>query len=110
MEPRYRTPVLPAMATPWDEKAIKLCERFPRAWSAFCDFTFADVDDGQTQVGAKSVWEDMRWQAKVAMRDHAEDWALNNNLTASFARIFMAAYPEFPVFRTRKRPSERKAA
>lgn len=106
MEPRYRTPVLPAMATPWDEKAFALCERFPGAWDAFIDLTFERIEAGQTVVGAKDVWEDMRWKAKEAMRERAEDWALDNNLTASVSRIFCATYPEFPVFRTRKRPSE----
>jgi hypothetical protein len=52
-------------------------------------------------IGAKAVWERMRWETSVGS-EQAEDFRLNNNFTAYYSRLFMERHPEHvEAFETR---------
>lgn len=58
------------------------------------------VDAGATRVGMKMLFEVLRWSQ---MRTTGEDFKLNNDLTAPYARLLMDREPRLAgVFETRR--------
>ena len=49
------------------------------------------------KVGAKEIWERLRWHYK-ARKAEGEEWRLNNNYTAYAARMAMERVPELRGF------------
>jgi hypothetical protein len=50
------------------------------------------IQAGQIKVGAKSVFERIRWESKIKRMDQ---YKVNNNFTADYARKFEQDYPHF---------------
>ena len=79
----------------------------PDIWEMFKKFTFQAIDaqerrNAAVRVGARAVYERIRWQTMVYGNDQ---FKVNNNYTAAYARKFMSKYPEYAgIFQTR-RPS-----
>jgi hypothetical protein len=51
---------------------------------------------GVRRWGIKALFEVLRWNR--LMQTSADDWKLNNNFTAYYARSIMAAVPELQGF------------
>lgn len=66
-------------------------ERNPQVYAAFERLTLRAIA-GEQKMGAKAVWERMRWDFHVESSDKAPK--LNNNFTAYYARHFMALHPQ----------------
>lgn len=47
---------------------------------------------GQRKLGARVLWERMRWELNINSTD--EDFALNNNYIAFYARLLMVQEPD----------------
>ena len=76
----------------------------PEVYRMFERFALEGVAAGMELLGAKAVWERLRWETAVAARrPDGTAFRLYNNYTAYYAREFMARHPEYPeVFATRK--------
>lgn len=77
----------------------------PHVYVLFDRFTREALAAGRVRVGAKEVWERMRWEAHVVARDGESTFALNNNLTAYYARHWMSRTGLAP-FETRRQRDE----
>ena len=78
----------------------------PQVYELFRKFTYQVIDAGRKNFGAKAVMERIRWSTMVETKGDA--YRLNNNYTAYYARMFMAAHPEHEgLFETRKSCAER---
>ena len=74
----------------------------PRVYEMFKRFTFRAIRAGFTHYSAKSICERMRWHTDIETRD--EEFRLNNNYTAYYARLFMEDHPQHDgFFRKRER-------
>lgn len=52
--------------------------------------------------GAKAVWERIRWELNIET-DSTDEFKLNNNYTAYYARLYMSDFPAaVGFFRTRE--------
>lgn len=59
---------------------------------------------GHTHYGVKALFEVVRFHRAMETTDKCEEWRLNNNYTALYARLLMANEPELrDFFRTRVR-------
>ncbi len=81
-------------------------ERFDRAnpavYRLFCRFCDDAIRAGRTHLGAKMIWERMRWHTRVETSDAT--FKLNNNWHAPMAKKWLAEHPEHPhFFETRER-------
>ncbi len=93
--------------TPAEENTIREAfERFHRAnpavYALFERFALEAIHSGADTLGAKAVWERLRWETSVQV-EHRAQFKLNNNFTPYLARLFMERHPEHgDVFHTRK--------
>ena len=79
--------------------ALDFIAEHPDFWSWFVWYALEVIRAGHSHYGAKAVVERVRWHQAIAGGD---DYKLNNNFTATFAREFHRQYPEHDgFFRTR---------
>lgn len=72
----------------------------PEIYEWFCRFTLEKIHKGAKHVGAKAVWERLRFESPV--REDGSPYKLNNNFTAFYARLFMQDHPQYAgIFETR---------
>jgi hypothetical protein len=73
----------------------------PHVWQAFERFALEAVRAGRQRIGAKALWERMRWWSTVESND--PEFKLNNNWTAHLARKWQRLHPEHAdLFATRE--------
>jgi len=81
----------------------------PEVWRLFVRFTFDVIRRGYAHYSADAILHRIRWHATVDT--DGDEFKLNNNWTALYARMFHDAYPEHAgFFRTRERISKRRRA
>lgn len=66
----------------------------PHVYRLFERFACEAHDRGATKVGAKAIWERMRWSVFVETNDPDRQFKLPNNYHALYARMFAARNPE----------------
>ena len=72
----------------------------PLIWRMFQKFTFQIMAAGHLNYSANGIFEGMRWHTAITGND---EFKMNNNYRAFYARKFMHAFPEHAgYFRTRK--------
>jgi hypothetical protein len=75
----------------------------PHVWALFVRFTFELIRSGRQSYSSKAVFERIRWHVDVTTKS-VDEFKINNNYTAIFARWFHAQYPQHVgFFRTRER-------
>ena len=93
------------------DKFIAFHKANPTVYDLFERFTFEAISAGMTKVGAKFVFERIRWEIAISTTGAGycpslrRDLKLNNNFTAWYARLFIAkhrAYKGLFELRTRK--------
>ena len=73
----------------------------PKVFELFCTYTYELINAGHTHYSAKGIWERIRWHTHGDTK--GDDFKLQNNHTAYYARYFMHLYPEHKgFFRTRE--------
>lgn len=108
--PELETPSGKSRATELDELAYAFLTRNPWFWKLFVRFVHDAVSAG-AKIGAKAVCERIRWEYLLREKLQRHDFAVNNTLAASIARIYVRTYPEHAdIFEMRTRHSERTAA
>lgn len=79
----------------------------PKVWVLFKRFTLELINRGFEHYSAKGVFERIRWESSQAENRGKNDWKLNNNHSAFYARAFMKKFPEHDgFFRTREQISK----
>jgi len=77
----------------------------PRVYALLCRFAQEAIDAGCTRLGIAMLYERIRWEVYILTSD--DDFKLNNNHRAYYARKWLAEHPEYPLFfETRKVKSE----
>jgi hypothetical protein len=65
-------------------------ERNPRIYKEFVHYAFELINAGETKIGSKSIFEQIRWQSKIKKDG---EFKVNNNYTADYARKFEQDHP-----------------
>lgn len=82
----------------------------PQVWRLFCQFTNELIGRGFQHYSAKGVFERIRWETAEA-DTASNEFKLNNNYSAFYARAFMRKHPEHDgFFRTRTQTSTQARA
>lgn len=86
----------------------KFHERNPRVLVLFVQFAkeakaAAVRRPGAPRIGAKAIWERIRWEYSVVENVEGAAFVLNNNMTSRYARLAMMKEPSLAgMFETRK--------
>ncbi len=73
----------------------------PHVYELFKKFTFQAIKSGREHFGVGAIWERLRWETQIETVN--EEYKLNNNHRAYYARMFMNDFPTHSgFFRTRK--------
>lgn len=74
----------------------------PKVWLLFVKFTTEAINRGFKHFGAKAVMERVRWENSHADAMGRNEFTINNNYVAYYARWFGDVFPEYAdFFRTR---------
>lgn len=94
------------------DKFIAFHKANPEIYDLFERFTFEAIDAGMKRVGAKFIFERIRWEIAVPTKGAGycvplhRDLKLNNNFTAWYARLFVAKHRAHKgLFEMRERKS-----
>jgi hypothetical protein len=80
-------------------------ERNPAVFAAFERLALEALQRGRARIGAKALWERMRWDLDLELGDAAPK--LNNDHVALYAREFARRHPEHAgAFEFRRRAGE----
>ena len=88
----------------WDISARDFDLENPEVWDLFEFFSLQAIDAGRTRMGAKMIFERIRWHSVIETT--SMEYKLNNNHTSYYARKFnLAHHSEFTedLFVTRDR-------
>ena len=88
------------------EELKALCEQYhlnhPEVWELFVKFTNEIISKGYKNYSVSAIFERIRWEIDTG-GDGVNQFKLNNNYRALYARRFMKMYPEHEgFFRTRE--------
>lgn len=77
----------------------------PHIYRLFKRFALEAIDRGRKHLGAKMIFERIRWYTQVETT--GDPFKINNNYHAYYARLFMRDHPDYDgFFRTRKAQGE----
>jgi len=65
-------------------------ERNPRIYEEFKRFAFLLINNGHKKIGAKQIFERIRWESMIERTDR---YKCNNSYTADYARKFESDFP-----------------
>lgn len=66
----------------------------PEVWTLFERFALEAADAGASRIGARLVWERLRWEGLVRATRGGEPFKLNDHLVPFYARLFLQRHPE----------------
>jgi len=99
-----------AEKTRYDEMLLewsRFHDAHPEVWKLFKRFTFDRIERGFRHYGAGAIMERVRWETSAGADPELEEFKINNNHRAFYARFFMGYYPEHEgFFRLREQTSE----
>jgi hypothetical protein len=72
--------------------------RNPSVWRKFENKALALIAKGKQRWGAKAIFEVIRYERAEEEGGQFDDYAVNNNYPAYYARIFAAKYPQHSKF------------
>lgn len=73
----------------------------PHFYPLFCRFAVQLAERGHRHISSKLIFERVRWESLI--KTVGDDYKLNNNYTALYARRFMRDHPQYEgFFRTRE--------
>lgn len=76
-------------------------EQNPRVYELIIQFARQKKSQGFAHYGIKSIWERVRWEMPITTE--GDEFKLNNNYTAFYARMVMRDCPDLRgFFRTRQ--------
>jgi hypothetical protein len=76
----------------------------PSFYPMFCRFAFRAIQSGKKRLSAALIFERIRWEMEIETQG-GDDFKLNNNFRAIYARRFMFDYPNHDgLFEVRETP------
>jgi hypothetical protein len=76
-------------------------EENPRVYELLCRFADEAISVGRTRLGISLLFERIRWEVYIITSD--DEFKLNNNHRAYYARRWLSEHPQYPeFFATRK--------
>jgi hypothetical protein len=90
---------------PHHEDFLRFHQQNPMVYDQLERLAFKLKVRGVERWGIKALWEVLRYELAIATNSQMGDFKLNNNLTASYARLLMERNPEdlAGFFETRER-------
>ena len=85
--------LLPFDQSPGNPRFWEHHREHPEVWTVFERFTLEVVEAGATRIGARLIWERMRWHVRFEIKSK-EPWSLNDHLVPYYARHFIEVHPE----------------
>lgn len=82
------------------EEWLKFHKKNPRVWIHFRDLSRQAFRSGR-KVGARCVWENIRWKMQIAERSD-DGFVMNNNHAPYYARLLMLRHPELDGYFERR--------
>jgi hypothetical protein len=73
----------------------------PRVYEYLCRFAGQAIARGRRRLGIAMLYERVRWEVFLETTD--EEFKLNNNHRAYFARLWLREHPDYPLFFTTRR-------
>jgi hypothetical protein len=77
-------------------------ERFdaahPEVYALFTRAARDLVDSGRKRIGAKNIFEHIRWETRVGALASERPYKINNNFPARYVRKLLDEYPELAPF------------
>jgi len=70
----------------------------PQVWEMFTRYAQILVERGYQTLSSKLIFERIRWETAITT---TEDFKMNNNYTAYYARKWNRLFPELPQFALR---------
>lgn len=87
-------------------QCVAFHELHPEVWQMFSQFTHEVIRRGFRNYSCNAIFERIRWEKDVG-GDGQNQFKLNNNYRAFYARRFMRMYPQHDgFFRTREQTSD----
>ena len=84
-----------------DARFERFHEENPTVYATLARLAREAVRRGKKRIGAKALWERMRWEFFLATTD--EEFKLNNSFTSRYARLLMEREPDLAgVFELRE--------
>ena len=71
-------------------------EKNPEVWKHFERFTFEAIRAGRPRFSHWAVMQRVRWETVIVTK--GDDYKINNNLIAHYARFFIQCYPQHDGF------------
>jgi hypothetical protein len=75
----------------------KFDEENPRIWELIVMFCERVIESGKRKWAMSNIFEMIRWEIYIVTRSE-EEWKLNNNHRAYYARKWLKLHPEYPGF------------
>lgn len=86
----------------YSERFINYHKQNPQVWELFQKFAFQAINAGRKKMGAALIFERIRWH--LSIETIGDDFKMNNNYRADYARMFNEKFPEHhDFFETRER-------
>lgn len=82
------------------ERFCKFHEANPRLWELFQQFALDVARRGRERYSVSAIVERIRWH--VDIETGGADVKINNDFKAYYGRMFMAKFPQYPIFETRR--------
>ena len=90
---------------PHHQEFLRFHQENPMVYAQLEKLAFKLKVKGVERWGIKALWEVLRYELAIATNFQTGDYKLNNNMTASYARLLMERNPEdlAGFFETRER-------
>ena len=82
------------------ENFLRFHKENPHVYEMFKRFAFDAIEAKLKTLSANFIFERIRWETDVVTK--GDQFKLNNNYRAYYARMFMDQYPNAPEFRIRE--------
>lgn len=80
----------------YGKKFLEFHRENPHVWSLFEKYSLEAIKAGREKLGIALIAERIRWY--ISVETTGEDFKINNNYKADYARMFMRAHPEYEGF------------
>lgn len=78
------------------QKFTEFDNRNPEIWQMFCEFSFQLINLGFQRYSADAILHRVRWE--TAVRGVRDQYKINNNYSAFYARKFRETHPRYAAF------------
>ncbi len=78
-----------------EEQALEFINKNPHIWDLFCNIKLNHIDEGD-RVTQAHIFSIIRDYEKVSTEDDNSHFKISNIYSPTFARLFMAQFPEYP--------------